>query len=154
MWVPSLGREDPLEKEMATHSSILVWKIPWTKEPGGLQPMGSQRGRHDSVAKPQQTVKCCEVSGEVGSGYLTLFFLLSTPPGCKSSSTRVFSQEGKLWAAHASTAQNVCRATLWMGVRGGLTLFSAFGFSHYSRLTTSKFDPMDHTHLWKMEENT
>ena len=38
----SLGREDPLEKEMATHSSILVWKIPWTEEPGGLQSMGSQ----------------------------------------------------------------------------------------------------------------
>ena len=37
------GSEDPLEKEMATHSSILAWKIPWTKEPGGLQSMGSQR---------------------------------------------------------------------------------------------------------------
>ena len=39
--VQSLGREDPLEKEMATHSSILSWKIPWTEEPGGLQSMGS-----------------------------------------------------------------------------------------------------------------
>ena len=37
MWVQSLGREDPLEKEMATYSSILVWKIPWTEEPGGSQ---------------------------------------------------------------------------------------------------------------------
>ena len=46
MWetqVQSLGREDPLEKEMATHSSILAWRIPWTKEPGRLQSMGSQR---------------------------------------------------------------------------------------------------------------
>ena len=43
MWVRSLGREDPLEKEMATHSSILAWRIPWTEEPGGLQSMGSQR---------------------------------------------------------------------------------------------------------------
>ena len=42
MWVRSLGQEDPLEKEMATHSSILAWKIPRTEEPGGLQPMGSQ----------------------------------------------------------------------------------------------------------------
>ena len=42
-WVQSLGQEDPLEKEMATHSSILAWKIPWTEEPGGLQFMGSQR---------------------------------------------------------------------------------------------------------------
>ena len=41
-WVPSLGREDPLEKEMATHSSILAWKIPWTEEPGRLLSMGSQ----------------------------------------------------------------------------------------------------------------
>ena len=39
-WVGSLGREDPLEKEMATHSSILAWKIPWMEEPGGLQSMG------------------------------------------------------------------------------------------------------------------
>ena len=45
----SLGQEDPLEKEMATHSSILTWKIPWTEEPGGLQSMGSQRVRHDWV---------------------------------------------------------------------------------------------------------
>ena len=41
-WVQSLGREDPLEKEMATHSSILAWRIPWTEEPGGLQSMGLQ----------------------------------------------------------------------------------------------------------------
>ena len=41
--VPFLGHEDPLEKEMATHSSILAWEIPWTEEPGGLQFMGSQR---------------------------------------------------------------------------------------------------------------
>ena len=41
-WVPSLGQEDPLEKGMATHSSILAWEIPWTEEPGGLQSIGSQ----------------------------------------------------------------------------------------------------------------
>ena len=45
--VQSLGREDPLEKEMATHSSILAWKIPWMEEPGRLQPTGSQRLGHD-----------------------------------------------------------------------------------------------------------
>ena len=45
--VRSLGWEDPLEKEMATHSSTLSWKIPWTKEPGRLQSMGSQRVGHD-----------------------------------------------------------------------------------------------------------
>ena len=46
-WVRSLGREDPLEKEMAIHSSILAWKIPWTEEPDRLQSMGSKRVRHD-----------------------------------------------------------------------------------------------------------
>ena len=46
-WVHSLGQEDPLEKEMAAHSSILAWRIPWTEEPGGLKSMVSQRIRHD-----------------------------------------------------------------------------------------------------------
>ena len=45
--VQSLGQEDPLEKEMATHSSTLAWRIPWTEEPGGLQSMGLQRVGHD-----------------------------------------------------------------------------------------------------------
>ena len=45
--VSSLGWEDPLEEEMATHSSILAWKIPWREEPGRLQYMGSQRVRHE-----------------------------------------------------------------------------------------------------------
>ena len=46
-WVQSLDQEDPLEKEMATHCSILAWKIPWMEVPGGLQSMGSQRVGHD-----------------------------------------------------------------------------------------------------------
>ena len=46
-WVRSLDGEDPLEKEMATHSSILAWRIPWTEESGGLQSMGSQTVGHD-----------------------------------------------------------------------------------------------------------
>ena len=46
-FVQSLGREDPLEEGMAAHSSILAWEIPWTEEPGGLQSMGSLRGRPD-----------------------------------------------------------------------------------------------------------
>ena len=54
-WAQSLGREDPLEKEMATHSSILAWGIPWTEEPGGLQSLGLQRVGHDgatSLSRP------------------------------------------------------------------------------------------------------
>ena len=47
MWVGSLGLEDPQEEEMAIHSSVLAWRIPWTEGPGGLQSMGSQRAGHD-----------------------------------------------------------------------------------------------------------
>ena len=53
-WVRSLGQEDPLEKETATHSSILAWEISWTEEPGRLQSMGLQRIRHNLVTKQQQ----------------------------------------------------------------------------------------------------
>jgi len=49
-----LDQEDPLEEEMATHSSILAWEIPWTEGPGGLQSMGSQRGGRDLATKQQQ----------------------------------------------------------------------------------------------------
>ena len=52
-WVQSLGGEDPLKKEMATHSSILAWEIPWTEEPGGLQSMGLQRVGYNLVTKQQ-----------------------------------------------------------------------------------------------------
>ena len=48
-WVRSLGQEDPLEKEMATHSGTLAWKIPWMEEPGRLQSVGSQRVGHDQA---------------------------------------------------------------------------------------------------------
>ena len=54
--VRSLGREDPLEKEMPTHSSTLAWKIPWMEEPGGLQSMGSQRVGHDSMTSLSLTL--------------------------------------------------------------------------------------------------
>ena len=49
-----LSQEDPLDKEMATHSSILAWEIPWTKEPAGLQSTGSQRVKRDLATKQQQ----------------------------------------------------------------------------------------------------
>ena len=58
-WVRSLGQEEPLEKEMATHSSILAWRIPWTEEPGGLQSMGSQRVGHDGATSLTFTFAVC-----------------------------------------------------------------------------------------------
>ena len=54
MWVQSLGWEVPLKEEMRTHSSIHTWEIPRTKEPGGLQSMGSQKVRHNLATKQQQ----------------------------------------------------------------------------------------------------
>ena len=63
-WVRSLGLEDPLEKEMATHSSIFAWEIPWTEEPGGPQYMGWQRVRHDWVTDTHKKAfisqGCCD----------------------------------------------------------------------------------------------
>ena len=56
MWIWSLDQEDPLEKEMTTHNSILPWEIPWTEEPGGLQSMRSQRVGHGLATKQQQTL--------------------------------------------------------------------------------------------------
>ena len=62
----SLGQEDPLQEEMATHSSILTWEIPWSEEPGGLQLKGSQRVGHD------QTKHACTSMGKVVKMWLEL----------------------------------------------------------------------------------
>jgi len=59
-WILSLGQEDLLEKEMATHSSILAWRIPWTEEPGGLQSTGSQRVGHDWAISLTHSVYMCQ----------------------------------------------------------------------------------------------
>ena len=65
-WVQSLGQEDPLEKEMATHSSILAWRIPWMEEPGGLQSTGSQRVGHDwATSLSFCIISCCSFSCEI-----------------------------------------------------------------------------------------
>ena len=56
-WIPFLGQEDPLEKEMATHSTILAWEIPWTEEHDGLQSLELQRVKHDLATKHTQIVK-------------------------------------------------------------------------------------------------
>ena len=72
-WVRSLGQEDPLEKEMATHSSILAWRIPWTEEPGGLQSMESHRVRHDRATS------------------LSTFFFLEPYLACEGAEQKLFS---------------------------------------------------------------
>ena len=66
-WVRTLGQKDPLEKETATHSNILAWKIPQTEEPGGLQSMGSQRVGHDLVTKPPLPPHCLPFTKLIGT---------------------------------------------------------------------------------------
>ena len=69
-WVGSLGQEDPLEEEVATHSSILIWRIPWTEEPGRLQSMGSTH-THAGIHLPAQSgLTLKDYSPEVGKGAL------------------------------------------------------------------------------------
>ena len=67
MWVQPLGQEDSLEKEMATHSSVLAWKIPWTEEPGRLHSIGSQKVRHDQA----HTLNAQYGTGKIGGMKLT-----------------------------------------------------------------------------------
>ena len=98
-WVWSLGREDPLEKEMATHSSILAWRIPWTEEPGGLQSMGLQRVGPDwatslsdwsnlaaAAVGPYATYKgmlrAVEYDGAFAGPFASIFFWCKTPVQC------------------------------------------------------------------------
>ena len=81
--VRSLGREDPLEKEMATHSSILVWKIPWTEEPGWLLSMGWQRVGHDWATSLSLTVHCiCVFMGSWLYLYVVLTVSWALPLEC------------------------------------------------------------------------
>ena len=78
MQAPSLGREDCLEEEMTTHSSILAWKIPWTEEPGGLQSVESQRVGHDWVTKQQGPQKgLLKLTYWASSASLTFFPVLN-----------------------------------------------------------------------------
>ena len=78
-WVWSLGQEDPLEKEMATHSSILAWEIPWTEEPGGLQSVGSQRIVH-YLATKQHSYDLPQITPDFLEVMLSWFFLLLFAP--------------------------------------------------------------------------
>ena len=71
-WVKSMGREDPLEKGMTTHSSILTWRIPWTEEPGELQSMGSQRVGHDLAANTSQGSHCLMTGPAFPTGLLPI----------------------------------------------------------------------------------
>ena len=76
--VQSLDQEDCLEKEMATHTSILAWEIPWTEEPGGLQSVGLQRIRHDLATQQQQQPLIIYYVGIMISIIFCSFLLISS----------------------------------------------------------------------------
>ena len=81
-WVGSLRREDPLEKEMATHSGILAWKTPWTEEPGRLQSMGSQRIGHNRArvgarARAHTHTHTQDLSSQTRDGACVCLYFLS-----------------------------------------------------------------------------
>ena len=78
MQIQSLGREDLLEKEMATHSSILAWRIPWTEEPGGLQSMGSQRDTTEQLSTHTEVNLSYIYSRKKNSHLTLLFFQLNS----------------------------------------------------------------------------
>ena len=96
-WVRSLGREDPLEKEMATHSSILAWKIPWLEEPGGLQSTGLQSWTRlsDFTFFFQSLLKLMSIESVMASNHPILCRPLLLPPSIFPS-IRVFSNESAL----------------------------------------------------------
>ena len=80
MQVRSLGQEDPLEKEMATHSDILAWEIPWTEDPGGIQFMRSQNVRHNLVTKQQRhDVSVADFPNAVTTVFHICRFFLKVP---------------------------------------------------------------------------
>ena len=88
MWVPSQGQEDPLEKEMATHTSILAWRIPRTEEPGGLQSMGSQRvGYHLATERVMGRKARGLQTEEIGCKCQTFLSLLS---GRRKQTSNIF----------------------------------------------------------------
>ena len=89
--VLTLGLEDPLEKKMATHSSILAWRIPWTEEPGGQQSMGLQRVRHDLGAKTATTTQ--NVFCKEGVREFESFFKSLEKKRLSEDSNRVFKSQ-------------------------------------------------------------
>ena len=125
VWSP--GQEDPLEKEMVTHSSILAWRIPWIKEPGGLQSMGSQRVRHDWATNPYPLKKYCLAcnDGEIWSDFFFPFF---------SSCHNVVYKRIQFW--HIYTYMYICCAQSLSNV---LLFVTPWAVAHQASLSLGLF---------------
>jgi len=129
MWetqVRSLGQEDPLEKEMATHSSILAWRIPWREEPGRLQSMGSQRVGHDwgtSLSNPltYYRTSCFQALAVMGNGAINVHMKVLCRHKC---STHFGNYQGAWLMAYI---QRVCLVKIGQIVfQSGYTIFHLF----------------------------
>ena len=118
-WVQSLGREDPLEKEVATHSSNLAWKIPWTEEPRRLQSMGSQRVR---VAKSQTRLSNFPslTKSRVKNGASLVAWMVKNPPAMQETHVRSLGQEDPLEKGMAVHSQYSClknpMTVVWLAI--------------------------------------
>ena len=109
MWVLSLGGEHPPGKEMAIHSSILVWRNPWTEEPGGLQPMGLERVRHNWTTKQQQQgTRLHMLQLKPSAARINTFYI-------KNSITSFFKKEGCYVPAFCGLqCFRICRSLPWI----------------------------------------
>ena len=124
--VRSLGWEDPLEKEMVTHFSILAWKISWTEEPGGLQSMGSQRVGHDWVTNTQHVMSGTSISSYLEfSEFLRCRLIFSSDVisfSHSSCKTRHFFNNSN--SAYSTTTTPSCRAYCFLAC---FLLFTVLG---------------------------
>ena len=115
--VQSLGREDPLEKEMATHSSTLGWKTPWTEEPGSLPSMGSQRVGHDWATSLSKTTKKV-----LDSLLLLLGFTVSGVSGLKIVILKQFYRV-PVFSNHFLVQKDVRLIYVWFGGKRGMITY-------------------------------
>ena len=117
MWVHSLDGEDPLEKGMATHPSILAWRIPWTEEPGGLQSMGSHRVGHNWSDFTCTHENCIVSLTCLGAKHLEEFLLISLFLGFLESSDLILSI---LWEQLETEERKTCWTSRWFLPLSGL----------------------------------
>ena len=113
-WVQSLGPEDPLAEDLATHSSILAWKIPWTEEPGGLQSVGSQGVRHDWTMKQART----QSSYEASSRALSSRDALEMPSQVISRFPKCMSQDKEPGTKVKRDSTSQCNCKILLSSRG------------------------------------
>ena len=139
-WVQSLGWEDPLQKGMATHFSLLAWRTPWTEEPGGLQSMGSQRVWHDWVTNIFTFI--CFIHIYPLHMYPIYTHIPATPYKC-----------WQIWYVKNNTA--VALSHLWISALNVQNKISFFILKEYMLLRTLGYQSVDHfgAKYWRTLKN-